>query len=125
MFQLEESVISSQESMYNSLTTEPEEHTFYSIKKLGEVYYSGFIPNQVSGLMIHASPDQIVYERAVYTFLDFLGDVGGLLDALKLIGASLISLIYGGSLSTFLLSQLFYSRPDKVMKDRFKGYSVP
>ena len=33
------------------------------------------------------SPDEIVIERTTYNVLEWLGDVGGLFDALKIIGA--------------------------------------
>ena len=32
---------------------------------------------------IRLTPDVVYHTRAIYTFLDLLGDVGGLLDALK------------------------------------------
>ena len=44
------------------------------------------------------SPDTVAYQRTIYTFLDFLGDVGGLMDGLELIGAAFIGFIYGNSL---------------------------
>lgn len=68
----------------------------------------GLLSDLVGGQAYLVSPDTVVYQRQVYSFLDFLGDVGGLLDALKLIGVSLISFVYGGSLQHFLLSKVFY-----------------
>ena len=56
------------------------------------------LPNLVVGQSFLVSPDTVVYQRTIYTFLDFLGDVGGLLDGLKLIGATFIGFIYGSSL---------------------------
>ena len=35
---------------------------------------------------MYLSKDRKVYTRSIYTFLDCLGDVGGLFDALKYIG---------------------------------------
>ena len=52
----------------------------------------------------------MVYSRSIYNALDFLGDVGGLFDALKLIGAGLISVLgTGGGLTGRLISRLFYA----------------
>ena len=59
---------------------------------------SKFIPGLVSGQAYSVSPDMVVYQRTIYTFLDFLGDVGGLLDGLKLIGSALIGFSYASSL---------------------------
>ena len=55
-----------------------------------------------------------MYKRSIYTFLDFLGDIGGLLDAFKLLGAGLINLLYGRSLSNYLLSNLFFDDPNEI-----------
>lgn len=73
----------------------------------------------VSGFFIITSPDRVTYQRSIYTFLDFLGDIGGLLDAFKLLGAALINLIYGSSLSNYLLTNLFYDAPSN------KGSQIP
>ena len=44
------------------------------------------------------------YSRSIYTALDLLGDVGGLLDALKSIGAVFLWTIQGERLIQFLVS---------------------
>ena len=49
--------------------------------------------------------------RSIYNFLDFLGDVGGLFEGLKLIAAALLGVFNAGSLVRFLISQLFFKRP--------------
>ena len=59
---------------------------------------------------IFLSPDKQMYKRSIYTFLDWVGDVGGLLDGLKLVGAMLMtfrSMILGNPFSSFLLSSLY------------------
>ena len=51
------------------------------------------------------------HDRSVYTFLDLLGDVGGLFDALKGIFSILITFyfyIFGDPLHSFLLKSLFF-----------------
>ena len=57
------------------------------------------------------SPERREHVRVIYGPLDFLGDVGGLSDALFGIGSILITLIQafsGNSISSYLLSSLFY-----------------
>ena len=47
------------------------------------------------------------YQRAVYSVLDYVGDVGGLLDGLKLIASTLIAPFSSYSFITLLLEKLF------------------
>ena len=54
-----------------------------------------------------ASKHQRNFSRSVYSILDYLGDVGGLLDALKLIASALIAPFSGYSYITVLLTKLF------------------
>ena len=61
-------------------------------------------------MIFKIGPNRIVYSRSVYTTLDWLGDVGGLLDALRLIGMFLCAIytfIRGDLLTYFLLNKLF------------------
>jgi len=52
--------------------------------------------------------EDVVYKsRTVYSILDFLGDIGGLSDALQYIGQILIWLLQGSGLMTFLVRNLF------------------
>ena len=44
--------------------------------------------------------------------LDFLGDVGGLFDAFKLIAATLISVLGPNGLTAWLVQKLFYITPN-------------
>ena len=49
--------------------------------------------------------EDVVYKsRTVYSILDFLGDIGGLSDALQYIGQILIWLLQGSGLITYLVS---------------------
>ena len=48
------------------------------------------------------------YSRAIYNSLDFLGDVGGLLEALKLIVGTFVALVNPSSLYSELTARLFY-----------------
>ena len=48
-----------------------------------------------------------VIERQTYSLLEWLGDIGGLFDALKLIGAALVAQIAGFSMEAQLLNAIF------------------
>ena len=70
---------------------------------------------------ITIDPDAIEITRQVYTIWDALGDIGGLMDMLRLIGYPLIglsNLLFGSGLSQFLFAALFKvqskSRKDNV-----------
>ena len=64
------------------------------------------------------SLNEHTYTRSVYTSLDFLGDIGGLADALRWIGAMQMWLISGDSLILFLTSQLFkYDKGKLIPKE--------
>ena len=54
--------------------------------------------------------------RNVYTFWDFLGDIGGLHDALKLIGElfmAVVTMLSGSGLDRYLVESLFKVDPKK------------
>ena len=54
--------------------------------------------------------DRIEHTRSIYTMWDFLGDVGGLFDMLRLLAEPLVkmfSVIFGSRLDRFLLAALF------------------
>ena len=52
----------------------------------------------------------VVETRQIYTIWDFLGDVGGLADMLKLLATPIISfvqLVFGSSLNRLLIKLIF------------------
>ena len=53
----------------------------------------------------------MLYSREIYNVLDFLGDVGGLFDALKIIGYALASAFGPGGLKLALIGKIFYQAP--------------
>lgn len=59
---------------------------------------------------INFSPDMITINRDTYSLLDWLGDLGGLLDALYIMAAAFIYPIARFSLNAKLLSSLFRYR---------------
>ena len=60
------------------------------------------------------SPDVQHWSRQTYSFLDFLGDLGGLKDGLIALGAVFIGPIAAFNLKATLLSELFYVRNDEA-----------
>ena len=60
-------------------------------------------------------------QRSIYTLLDFLGDIGGLFDALKVLGLFFIfgyNLLFGSILEKFLLSKIFLIDPSLGKDDQ-------
>lgn len=65
----------------------------------------------VMRLEFEASLDELVHTRSIYTVLDMLGDIGGLLDMMTFIFKLVWSVVYsfsGSEISRFLLSALFF-----------------
>lgn len=73
----------------------------------------------VMRLEFEMSTDEITNSRSVYTFFDFLGDVGGLLDMLiifaKLI-SSFASAVSGSAIHVFMIKRLFYRSSSRDQK---------
>ena len=72
------------------------------------------MPGSIYSLMIYAEDAIIHKSRTIYNVLDFLGDVGGLLDALRLIGGQLVSLATSSFLTMSLISQIFFYVPSQT-----------
>ena len=56
------------------------------------------------------SKDVVVHSRQIYNFLDLLGDIGGLSDALMIIGKLIVvssTVISGNALDQFLVRNIF------------------
>ena len=49
--------------------------------------------------------------RAIYNFLGFLGDVGGLFEGLRLITSALLGSLSSGGFIKWFVSQIFFRRP--------------
>ena len=65
-------------------------------------------------------PDVKVFKRQIYTVLDVIGDIGGLLDGLHVLGMIIISLqmsLFGNPLTIFLMSKIFFSKKEKEKRN--------
>ena len=63
----------------------------------------------------------MIHKRSIYTFLDLLGDVGGLFDALKYIASIIVALyfnIFGKPLDAYLLKALFLRNDKQEHKNK-------
>ena len=68
------------------------------------------MPDSLLEITFEASQDVTYHERSVYTGLDFLGDIGGLFDALHSIGKAIlfaISFLVRGGPINYILPRLF------------------
>ena len=68
--------------------------------------------NILRTIFVTAATERIESSRSIYNLLDFLGDVGGLREAFRLISGSILGLIGQGGLAQHLLKRLFYKEPD-------------
>ena len=84
------------------------EETFYTDvleSEIGTIFKGSLIE-----FSYFLSPDTKHYERSVYTVLDFLGDIGGLFDALRLIAEIFIyavSFLTNDGPHNYILKRLF------------------
>ena len=70
-----------------------------------------------TSMEVNFSPDQQYVSRSTYSMLDWLGDMGGLLDALYMIGELVIHPFATHALQVSLLSSLFrYRESDKSLQ---------
>jgi len=83
------------------------EHTFYPVRVIEA---SNTAPDALGGFIISSSIDATNHTRSIYSSLDFLGDVGGLFDMLRLVTQVFIQLLFtisGSGLDAFLLKAIF------------------
>ena len=77
---------------------------------------SGFLGNGNIMLYMLLNPDVQIYKRKIYTILDLLGDVGGLLDALRAFGSVAVMIFFhlcGNPVHHYLLEAI-YKQNDKT-----------
>lgn len=97
--------------MFNPGWFSPEEASFYHIEAVEATKpASSNSATQIAGLLIYADNDGIKQERAIYNTLDFLGDVGGLLDALKFIAGFFIFITGRTGQAQWIIGKLYFWR---------------
>ena len=80
------------------LKPEPSVYATWPTKKQSSSY-------KLSTFWFSLHPSMTTIERQTYSFLDWLGDVGGLLDGLKIIGSILIAPIASFTMKVELLKR--------------------
>ena len=92
------SQIESNQRFLNPGWFSPSEDSFFSVEGgPWEIAGTGNSASQEKLIIqVWAPQETSIYSREIYNVLDFLGDIGGLFDALKIIGASIIG-IFGSS----------------------------
>ena len=76
----------------------------------GEKYNDGWEPESIMNFAFTMSLDTKQYNRSVYSILDFLGDVGGLLSILLPIGGAIIALLdelFKRTLDSYIIERVF------------------
>ena len=71
------------EESYNGLGLDVREEVFYPVSQTITTHPKD--EGVIGGFIITSSEEVIQHTRAIYSALDFLGDVGGLLDMLRLV----------------------------------------
>ena len=87
---LEQTNLVSEES-FDGLGWYPRENTYYSVNK--GVVYNTANPTSFGGIQVQISSDKTQHLRAIYSGLDFLGDIGGLYSIFIDIGGLFLSVI--------------------------------
>ena len=86
-----------------------------------------FIDGSCGGFTIEVSPDQIDNYRSIYTCLDFLGDVGGLISILSTAGKLFVpwlSKLLNHSVTNFLQQRLYQDGDSKSSEILGQGQKI-
>ena len=85
---ISQNIIQSEQNIFG-LGISSEEYNFYQINKGSSTTQK----NGYNSYFYKWNSETIENQRAIYTFWDFLGDVGGLFDMLKLLGQVFIAIM--------------------------------
>ena len=100
------------EEQYSGLGLSVLEKEFFQLDKGNEII-DPYDQTSFGGLLIYMSMDTKSHSRSIYSFLDFLGDIGGLyailLDSGNIIVKGL-TFFLGSFLQSFLVSRIFEVR---------------
>ena len=108
---LKKNYVESEEEILGLQLGKPNSYTWYELVDPPKVLQSfGSRSDQAFKLQIVLDDETTVHTRQIYSALDMLGDVGGLLDGLKLLGSGVMfifHLIRGDPLQEFLMKTMF------------------
>ena len=83
---------------------------FYTTEEVAKAKLFEHYDETVLMISMLQAADTMMYERSIYTILDFLGDIGGLFDALGYISKLILfafSVIFNNGPSSFIVARLF------------------
>ena len=69
-------------------------------------------------------PDRLVINRETYSFLDYLGDLGGLFDALFFLSSAIVAPVATFSMKATILSHFFRFKPKDELSSDVENKSV-
>ena len=64
--------------------------------------------DNIAFVVFSLDSNEIHHSRTIYNALDFVGDVGGLYDGLRIVAETFVRIFSPLSLSNFLISRLFF-----------------
>ena len=70
-------------------------------------------PKMIAGIAIDIHPDRLQIVRRVYSFSDWLGEVGGFFSAVRAICILVVPLFQRFTLKQYLIGELFKQQPVK------------
>jgi hypothetical protein len=89
----------------------PEQKSIFSVyQERSDPIYDD--PLMLSRVLFMVNKDKKMINRQVYTFFDWLGDWGGLRDALLMLGSWILPILRQHTLSKFLTYNLFTKQSD-------------
>ena len=62
-----------------------------------------------TSIWIEFEQNKVIIERSTYSFLDWLGDIGGLFDALKYLAGFTLLPIANFNLHSFIITSIFFT----------------
>ena len=114
--EVQKQTLQSEESLYNFFSSGEEKEWYFTQTDTQKqlIAKSG---GTVQSVVFATSKQTRIFQRSVYSVLDYIGDVGGLLEGLKLIASTLIAPFSSYNFTALLLKKLF-SQPGTVQRDR-------
>ena len=85
----------------------------FSIKDIGERPYE-YWDRVHKSLSFEMSMDLATVDREVYTALDWVGDLGGLFDGMKLIFSLVLAILTYKNYDTYMVAKLFQLRSNEA-----------
>ena len=94
--------VESDEYYFNPGWFSAQEYELYELKD-SNIQMAKYLDN-IFELYIYADPLKVKSSRAIYNFLGFLGDVGGLFEGLRLITSALIGILSSGGFTKWFVN---------------------